>query len=387
MAVFDFIAAPELRQSLEDDYAEMQRSLGAENWKSAQVMAGSIVEAILVDYLLATPGVSRPKKDPLRYELGEAISVCLSEGAITQRTADLCSVIRYRNLIHPGRVVRTGEAPPTENSAKIADSVVQLIVEDVSENRRVTVGLTAEQIVSKIERDPGVLPILKHLLEDASSQERERLVISEIPTEYLRLMFSMDDPAGLDAKLQRLSKAYRVTLEELDENARSRSAEQFVKVLREADGETVSMYSDRLFEIEDMEHLDKAHIEMVKNHLISRIPNVHTEESLKNIRGLGAYIHPEDVENWIDPLVRAVIASTATRALQTAAREFLVDYEYMVTPAVVDSAIEKRLTTWADFLKSRDNDEAAQRVITLLSDFRSNLLDPVAIPEDDDDGD
>ena len=52
---FDFITTKPFRESLEADYAEMGRSAESKNWKAVQVLAGSIVECLLIDYLAATP--------------------------------------------------------------------------------------------------------------------------------------------------------------------------------------------------------------------------------------------------------------------------------------------------------------------------------------------
>jgi len=124
---FDFITVREFRESLERDYAEMRACFAAQAWKSVQVVAGSIIESLLVDYLSSTTAVGRPQKDPLRLDLAEAITLCRTEKAISDRTADLCSVIRsYRNLIHPGRAIRLAEPQPSEKSAQIAVSVVDL---------------------------------------------------------------------------------------------------------------------------------------------------------------------------------------------------------------------------------------------------------------------
>ncbi|MEX0804238.1 MAG: hypothetical protein WD688_13115 [Candidatus Binatia bacterium] len=135
--VFDFITAREFREALERDYAQMRACFTAQAWKSVQVLAGSIVESLLVDYLSSTTNVGRPQKDPLRLDLAEAIALCRTEKAVSERTADLCSVIRsYRNLIHPGRAIRLAEPQASAKSAQIAVSVVDLIVDDIAHARR-----------------------------------------------------------------------------------------------------------------------------------------------------------------------------------------------------------------------------------------------------------
>jgi hypothetical protein len=93
-------------------------------WKAAHVLSGSIVEAVLVDHLL---GIGYSKKDPLAMTLEAPIDAGKAEGILSDKAADLSSVIRgYRNLIHPGRVLRLGETVD-EEGARIAEALVSLM--------------------------------------------------------------------------------------------------------------------------------------------------------------------------------------------------------------------------------------------------------------------
>jgi hypothetical protein len=94
MARFDFISAPEFRHSLETDYQEMKRCFEIKAWKSTQMLAGSIVEALLIDYLSATKEPTRPARDPLKLDLSEAVQICRTEEVLSDRASDLCSVVR-----------------------------------------------------------------------------------------------------------------------------------------------------------------------------------------------------------------------------------------------------------------------------------------------------
>ena len=68
MATFDFVADDDFRAGLVSDYAEMQKALEAESWKSVHVLAGSIVEAILVDYIA---GSDFAKKQAIAFTLAD----------------------------------------------------------------------------------------------------------------------------------------------------------------------------------------------------------------------------------------------------------------------------------------------------------------------------
>ncbi len=372
MSTFDFISVAELRGSLEGDYREMRAALETSAWKAVQVLAGSIVEAVLIDYLVSTAHPARPKKDPLKYDLSEAIGVCRAEDAISSRTADLCSVIRsYRNLIHPGRQVRLGEAPPSENSARIALSVVDLILDEIARIRRQTLGLTAEQLASKVERDPDVLAILKHLLADTTPQQLERLLTEVLPSRYADLQHEED---FVQPVLERLSKAYRMALDAASDDLKRRVAEGFVRVLREADGDEVSMYSSTFFKATDLEYVPANHQPMVRHHLLGRVPSAHTADSMRTVHGIAKYLAPEDVPPWLDPFVRAVISADTSNSLRARLQQLLVEDATdatMEAAARVDAAIDRRLAEWIAHLSGR-NPAQAKLVEALKIAIESN---------------
>ncbi len=54
MAIFDFISGEEFRESLDADYHELNSAMEVHAWKAVHVLAGSIIEALLVDYLTAS---------------------------------------------------------------------------------------------------------------------------------------------------------------------------------------------------------------------------------------------------------------------------------------------------------------------------------------------
>ena len=73
--LFDFVIDDDFRACLESDYNELEMTIAAECWKAAHVLAGSIVEAILVDYLYASDYKTRVGKDPLKLDL---VPSCIS---------------------------------------------------------------------------------------------------------------------------------------------------------------------------------------------------------------------------------------------------------------------------------------------------------------------
>src|SRR5712692_1500302 len=159
MELFDFISDEDFRASLEADYHELELCMKAGAWKAVHVLAGSIIETILLDYLVATDYPKRSSTKLSEMKLFEIIDICKRERILTNKSADLAHVIReYRNLIHPEKLRRLGETAD-ENGAVVAQALVRMVVEDVAARRRELYGYTAEQLVTKIVRDPSVTPI------------------------------------------------------------------------------------------------------------------------------------------------------------------------------------------------------------------------------------
>lgn len=171
MADFQFIAIPELRQCLESDYQELRACVQAEAWKAVHVLAGSIVEAVLIDGL-GDSAVDQSKLDSM--ELAPLIALAKERGILSDEAVDLSTVVRrYRNLIHPGRVKRL-EKSVDRSGAVVAAEVVEIITAQVAKKRKETYGYTAEQLFTRLRGGPSALSLVPFLVRDTSERELER---------------------------------------------------------------------------------------------------------------------------------------------------------------------------------------------------------------------
>ena len=161
MALFEFIADKELRVSLDSDLAELQHALEVGSWKSVHVLSGSIIETVLIDHLLS---VHYCGKDPLKMTLDEAIAAGKASSILSEKVVELSTIIkRYRNLIHPGRLLRLSEKID-RNSAQVCHALVQMVSGEIAASKQLSYGYTAEQVASKVERDASALSIVNPLL-------------------------------------------------------------------------------------------------------------------------------------------------------------------------------------------------------------------------------
>lgn len=368
MPSFDFITNKEFRQSLDADFKEMQSCVEAGSWKCAQVIAGSVVEALLIDSLLALPNPERTGKAPLSMDLAEAVAICRNEKILSDRTADLCSVIRsYRNLIHPGRLVRLAESPPERGSANIALSLVEIIAEELGRIRIEKVGIRAEQILSKLERDADSLSILKHLVVEANEQQRERLLLEMIPQAHAR-HFNLD-PFENDL-CDRLEAAYRLTLATVSTGVKHRVAAEYVRVLREEDGDYVSRYAAAFFRAPQLEDVSQPFRAMVREHLLASAATMHSFRSVRLTVGIHEFLVPEDASKWLDPIVRTLISTDKKDSfVQSQVKDKLLT-PFFSQDEDLEKALLARLGSWKATFEKNDIPER----IEVLDYVKSQLL-------------
>jgi len=352
---FDFITDADFRTSLESDYSELSTCMRNEAWKSVHVLAGSIVEAILVDYLLGT-GYSKGGKDVLKMDLGSIITACKDEKIITERTADLSTVVRsYRNLIHPGRIARLKETV-NRNSASIAKSLVEIITEEVAKSKEADYGFTAEQIVNKVSKDKSAFALLPHFLKEMKDRERERLVKEVIPARY----FQEDFEGSLSLKLDEYEKFHRGAFETLSDECKSTVARQYIRILREQSGEYIVKYENLFFRAGDLKYLPPAEAELAKTHLLARLRDEQSWAILDIVEDIGPFLTIPEAKTVVDAYARMVGYSKAPEVQGKADYLLMTLHDEVEPGGDVAHALEERLDFWIDVYEKRPLKDAKE---------------------------
>jgi hypothetical protein len=121
------------------------------DWKAATVLAGSVVEALLLwklstvdraeiataEATLFTSGTLRRKGEPLdKWDLHAFIEVAArcptAKPSVTEETATQVRLAKdFRNLIHPGRGIRLGHKCD-RGTAFAATAALEMVVRDIS---------------------------------------------------------------------------------------------------------------------------------------------------------------------------------------------------------------------------------------------------------------
>ena len=129
------------------DLAAVASALLNSEWKATTVLGGSIVEALLLWAIQqrATQEISSaasqavqkqilkstPHQDPERWHISEFIAVAKELNLIKPHTETQARLLQdFRNLIHPGKVVRTGQKC-NAGTAHGAVAAVEFVIEDI----------------------------------------------------------------------------------------------------------------------------------------------------------------------------------------------------------------------------------------------------------------
>jgi hypothetical protein len=383
---FDFITDKAIRRSLESDHEEMHRSAMEGNNKCAVIIAGSIIEALLIDYLRTYPKTTRSlsKSDPLQIPLAEAIDICHSEGVIDAGTRDICTVIRgFRNLIHPGLLVRKGEPIPDQDTAQICLALVNKIIKQMESALRQLRGLTSEQVVSKVLRDTHAISLVTHLLADMSEYERERLLLDVLPPVYATKFAEgheafLLDPEHSDTSVRDLEGLYHAAFEGATQHTKEKATNKYVEILKTGDTEAVETHTRALFKPSYLGHVaDRDHL-LVISHLLSKVGASHTSmRSLQLTEGITQFLKREQVDAWLTPLIKAIILEGSGGIIAAGKKPDVVfEAKQQIlfcgwnSSDEVATAVDDRLAAWVSSLEKSNRKQAA----LVIKDLRDSYV-------------
>jgi hypothetical protein len=295
---FDFVSDEKFCFSLEKDYQELTSSMQNGAWKAAHLLAGSIIEAILIDYLLAT-GLQHA--DILNMTLEDAISLSAEEGALSEKTEYIAYTIKsYKNLIHPDQTMRLSENIE-EGSAKVAQALVDIITKEISEAKKKLYGYTAEQIINKILKDSSTNAFLPYLLRNTSEFEKKRLLMEVIPQKYIDYLDKTEQ--GVTHSLSALSKSFYILFNTASDQTKKDVAENFVKIIQDEKAYQLYVHQNEFFKGHFLAYLSPEDSKIVKKCLFSVLEEQVNISILKTLDGIGEFIQIEDVHNFISPII------------------------------------------------------------------------------------
>lgn len=134
--LFDNIKKENLKKILLSDLNECAVCIACKQYKSAMVISGSIVEALLVEKITSKNidkyNINNKNKKIKDMSLNELLSVAVKENIISTTTEHLTHFIKdYRNLIHPLRLI-SKDYKTNEEDMMVTWNILKKIITDFS---------------------------------------------------------------------------------------------------------------------------------------------------------------------------------------------------------------------------------------------------------------
>jgi hypothetical protein len=123
-----FISDTDIRLGIEDRIRAAWMDFNAREWMGATLFAGAALEALLL-WALKQVSLTSPSKRPLdQLHLADLISLAVSNNVIDDATEQQAGLAKdARNLVHPGRALRSGEACNKATALAALAAVYRLI--------------------------------------------------------------------------------------------------------------------------------------------------------------------------------------------------------------------------------------------------------------------
>lgn len=356
---FSSVTDSTLRLILESDYREIQSSLQEQNWKSAIVLSGSVVEALLVDYLTTEDQTGKTFEAMV---LAELVTAASEREIIDQRLVDMTSVVRsYRNLIHPGKVKRNAEEV-NEDAATIACSLLSLIAKRLAELKIASHGYTAAALIRKFETDSSAPHIAGRLVSELSNPELRDLICLSLPERIAEIESNNDSEEYDTAALSRLKNLFYSAFSISPPELQVEFSKIYLQVLIEATGDRVNLYESTFFCSELLNFYKDDDLKTVKEHLLGRFTSGYVSvEELSRLEGLGFHIDGEQTWNFYQIFFRTLTYSKEDRTARAVADWIVVEYETYVAETF-KAALKQLAKSWVDLAVERDLSPGKRRL-------------------------
>lgn len=289
MPEFDFVTDPAFRTSLESDYREMRACQEKGCWKAVLVLAGSIIEAVLVDHVSSLPS---PPSNIGEMTLGPLLKHCKEKKLISERCHDIgVAVKNYRNLVHPGKLVRQKEVVDAQG-ASVAVALAEMVVKEVESQKKETYGFTAAQLFTKALSDSSAVNIFKHLLKGIHDSEFRQFLLETIP----------NDPRWFSGKgfseseCSNLCVCFHHAFEKAPLLVRQEVVNRYLHIVRTADKQTVTLYERRFFRTTQMDLMNPDQLAIAKRRLFTDFQE-SPEMLIGSFMGIHRFITEHDLDD------------------------------------------------------------------------------------------
>lgn len=311
---FDFIHDKKFKEILERDYNELTACFTTKSSKSILLLSGSIVESVLTDFFIENLPTGKSKNDILKSNLVTLLDFAETAKLITSKEKQLAVIIKdYRNLIHPGKEVRTKEEFDFE-TAKLAKILLDIILKKLRTNHFDKYGYSADETLEKLKNDWEFQSVYGMVITKLHKNEREKLLTELIKIEQIiksnfehyKLM-SDYDPKSEIRDLGNLEEV-KPRIQELKPLLSNDIITEQLTELKDAviRGESIKVLSLYNLFHEEIHQLDKDDQELIAVYMLSLYESIFEDSrdlaNDKTYSTIGKYIHTQKGKEKIQTL-------------------------------------------------------------------------------------
>ncbi len=364
MAAFDFVVSSDFRASLEKDSEELVRCMKVGAWKSAHILAASLIQATLVDYLVAAGAGTEDELSG--FSLTRLLDLCRAQQVLSPRTVELAGFLRQpADFLSPNRRMRI-EAVTDETGARIAQALLEIVINEVSTHRRETIQFSAEQVVTKIQSDSSALAIFDHLLRKLGRAELEKLLIDLLPKAYFETDKSGDPQAA--GTLKRFELCFRQAFDSAPSDLKRTVAAKFLSILENESEYIIRSYQGGFFRASDLQFLDDEGRAIVKAHFLANLAKQVTLPLLNASAGMAEFLGTEEERRaFFVPLVMSLVEQTDERLAASTLRHIGEEI------ARLSGQNRKSIAGWIGRLRRSLEQDARQRGAAVVARLESSL--------------
>ena len=241
--MFEFINDSKFKKMLVRDKKELDKCYQNELYKSTIVLSGSIIEALLVDFLIMYENREENIEKLYKKTLYDLIEIAKENNLISEKTEKLSHVVRnYRNLIHSGREYRLKEKVDEEH-ANVAYNLLGIIITELSEKYEKNYKESCEDVLQKIDKDRYSIAIMEDIIENLLPNEKVE-IFKSIPSYFYSLDY---DPLEFGEIYNNTRERYKIFYNNLadyvDKNIKREEAEKLLSIVRNEDFTEVEKYA------------------------------------------------------------------------------------------------------------------------------------------------
>ena len=358
MDIFDFIAHDGFKKQLEADYEELKRCDENGCHKSVVVLAGSIFEALLCDYLIS-------EFEMLPNDVYKKSFALLIDEAFPEPSSEpelICMAVKnWRNLIHPGRSERVRETVD-HHTCKLVIDLLEWFVKFLKSNQREKYEISAENFFNRLLEDESAIKQSDYFIKKISPSDRRKLVLQMIPEKLFAILksdisLSNQNSRKIDNLIQWYDKLYNFS----DPDTRLQAIQYYLDLINCKGGEYMQLeyFEKSLFRSKRLHELEIP----IRNQIIDRLL-VKIEEYLET--------------KYFCNLYFSVISSVTSKVQMKRYVTFLFNSAYTHENPLVREKVRDHIKLEFDLepniIKLRTNQ--LRYLNKLVADLENQLIDP-----------